>query len=188
MNATCVIFKQIQVQVIGDSHARRLRDQTDNYFSCREVEMSYRCQGGAKVNYLKMPKDQKCFDMIIFVIGSNDLADGRTPYSVFQDVTNYGKDYVDGGFAPRVVIMTVLPRNDTNYMYKAQQLNHMLISNSNDTIVAWQWSKKLKFHIRFDGVHLTDSAYRKAVKYLGSPVFYFCKPRIYYSLRKQVSW
>ena len=84
------------------------------------------------MNYLKMPKDQKCFDMIIFVIGSNDLADGRTPYSVFKDVTNYAKDYVDGGFAPRVVIMTVLPRNDTNYMYKAQQLNHMLISNSNE--------------------------------------------------------
>ena len=58
MNATCVIFKQIQVQVIRDSHARRLRDQTGNYVSCREVEMSYRCQGGAKVNYLKMPKDQ----------------------------------------------------------------------------------------------------------------------------------
>ena len=162
--------------VIGDSHARRLRDQVGNYFSCREVNVTFRCQGGARTNYLKIPADQKCFDIIIFVIGSNDLADGRTPYSIFKDVTNYAQEYVKGGFAPRVVIMTLLPRNDTFYMARLNQFNHMLITNSNNTVVGWEWSKKLKFHIRFDGVHLTDSAYKKAVKYLGSPVFYFCKP------------
>ena len=165
-----------QVLVIGDSHARRLRDQTGNYFRCREVDITFRCQGGARTSYLKIPQYQQFFDIIMFVIGSNDLADGRSPYSIFKDVTNYAQEYVNGGFANRVVIMTLLPRNDAFYMSRLNQFNHMLITNSNDTVVGWQWSKKLKFHIRFDGVHLTDSAYKKAVKYLGSPIFYFCKP------------
>ena len=46
------------------------------------------------------------------------IEEGRTFYSVFKDFTNYAKDYVS---------TNVLPRSDSNYMYKAQQFDHFCV-------------------------------------------------------------
>ena len=34
----------------------------------------------------------------------------------FRMLSNYAQEYVNGGFANHVVIMTLLPRNDAYYM------------------------------------------------------------------------
>ena len=167
----------LQVQVIGDSHARRIRDQSGVYFKCRDVDISFRCKGGARTPFLKIPFDQSSFDLIIFVIGSNDLADGKDILVLYNELIGYAQNYIDGSFCSRVVIMTLLPRADPWYQERMKQFNAMLTSNTKDSIVGWYWSKKLKGYLSLtDGVHLIERGYQKAVLYLGSPIFYFYKP------------
>jgi hypothetical protein len=81
-------------------------------------------------------------------------------------------------FAAKVIIMTVFPRQCTKYMNSLAELNDLITRHSNNVIVGWRWSKKFDRHmtLRADGVHLTDKAYKKACKYLVSPVLLFFKP------------
>ena len=142
------------------------------------MDITFRCKGGAHASYLEIPPDQKTFDMIMFVIGSNDLSNGKGVLPLYNEMIGYAKQYLEKGFCSRVVIMTLLPRSNQWYMERMRQFNSMLTSNTNNTIVGWYWSKPLRRHMALlhDGVHLTDDGYRKAVKYLGSPIFYFYKP------------
>ena len=113
--------------------------------------------------------------MIMFVIGSNDLSNGKGVLALYNEMIGYAKPYLEKGFCSRVVIMTLLLRSNQWYMERMRQFNSMLTSNTNSSIVGWYWSKPLRRHMSFlhDGVHLTDEGYRKAVKYLGSPICYF---------------
>ena len=146
------------------------------YFSRRNLSVEFRCRGGARTNYLEVPANQQQYDVIILVIGSNNLGDGIAPSSVYASLKGYANQYTR--FAVKVVIMTVFPRHCTRYMNSLTELNDLITRHSNNTIVGWRWSKKFDRHmiLRSDGVHLTDKAYKKACKYLVSPVMLFFKP------------
>ena len=162
--------------MVGDSHARRLRDQAGTYFSLRNVQMEFRCKGGARLSFLTVPESQEHYDLIIFMIGSNDLGDGISPSSIYAHLKGYANEYLE--FAEKVVIMTIFPRSNPSYMLRLAELNNLITRNTSNTIVGWRWSKKFDRHMiqHQDGVHLTDKSYRKACKYIASPVFLFCKP------------
>ena len=162
--------------MVGDSHARRLRDQAGTYFSLRNVQMEFLCKGGARLSFLTVPESQEHYDLIIFMIGSNDLGDGISPSSIYAHLKGYANEYLE--FAEKVVIMTIFPRSNPSYMLRLAELNNLITRNTSNTIVGWRWSKKFDRHMiqHQDGVHLTDKSYRKACKYIVSPVFLFCKP------------
>ena len=141
------------------------------------MDISFRCQGGARAPFVAVPSNQSTYDIIVFVIGSNDLGDGKGIVILYNELIGYANQYVEGAYCIRVLIMTLLPRSDNDYMERMRQFNRMLTSNSNDRVIGWHWSKKMARYMQLkDAVHLTDFGYRKAAMYLASPIFYFCKP------------
>ena len=160
---------------MGDSHVRRMRDTSRSYafFRNRGIDIEFRCQGGATADFLAIPASQKCYDLIVFAIGSNDLDQGKSPYNLIQDLFHHAWQYVYNQHTPKVVVMSLFPRAATSVNHKIDLFNHMLNSYSNDYCVGWLWSKKLTMRLRFDGVHLTKLCYKHSLKYLASPIYLF---------------
>ena len=129
--------------------------------------------GGATADFLAIPASQKCYDLIVFAIGSNDLDQGKSPYNLIQDLFHHAWQYVYNQHTPKVVVMSLFPRAATSVNHKINVFNHMLKSYSNDYCVGWLWSKKLTMRLRFDGVHLTKLCYKRSLKYLASPIYLF---------------
>lgn len=71
-----------------------------------------------------------------------------------------------------LVVMLLLPHAHLATNVKITLFNSMLKSYSNDYCVGWLWSKNLAIRLRlgYDGVHLTEHCFRRAMKYLTSPM------------------
>ena len=54
---------------------------------------------GAHLRFLSAPESQEHRDLIIFVIGSNDLGDGISQSSIYSQLKGYSNEYLD--FAKR---------------------------------------------------------------------------------------
>ena len=167
--------------MIGDSHVRRMRDTHGSYefFNARGIDIEFRCRGGATTNFLTIPTHQQKYDLIVFSIGTNDIDQGKTPYNLIQELFHYAWQYVYYEFTPKVVVMSLFPRYAANVNRQIEVFNHMLRSYSNDYCAGWLWSKKLTLRLRYDGVHLTNRCYTRALKYLASPIYLFGRLRRY---------
>ena len=111
--------------------------------------MEFRCKGGARLNFLTVSENQEHFDLIMFMIGSNDLGDGISPSSIYSHLRGYANEYLE--FAKKVVIMTIFPRSNPSYMLRLSELNNLITRNTSDTIVGWRWSKMMiSIHVSYD--------------------------------------
>ena len=100
---------------------------------------------GAHLRFLSAPESQEHRDLIIFVIGSNDLGDGISQSSIYSQLKGYINEYLD--FAKKkVVIKPIFPRSNPSYMLGLAELNNLITKNTSD-IVGWRWSKKLDRHM-----------------------------------------
>lgn len=141
----------------------------------RNVDVEFRCLGGAKIPFLQIPHHQRYYDLIVFCLGSNDLAHGVSPHELYTAMCFYANQYVYYGFCPRVVIMSLFFRAHPFINLRINEFNRIIKLNSTYYIVGWTWSKKLRQKLQYDQVHLTWHSYHRAIRYLGSPMFYFTK-------------
>lgn len=148
-------------------------------FRARGLSVTYRCRGGAHTDFLQIPHNQEHYELIIISIGSNDLDDGKEPDTVLADIFYYAWLYVYYGFTPKVVVMSLFPRASLGTNTKITHFNSRLKLYSNDYCVGWLWSRKLTIRLRYDGVHLTEHCYRRALKYLTSPMLLFGRIKRY---------
>ena len=80
---------------MGDSHARRRRDQAGTHFRLRNVQMEFCCKGETRLSFLTIPESQEHCDLIIFMIGSDDLGDGISPSSIYAHLKGYANEYLE---------------------------------------------------------------------------------------------
>lgn len=177
-NALSLVTLSFQVQVIGDSHVRRISQMAGSFFLDRKLEVSFRHRGGATVDFLSIPPGQEYFDVVVFALGSNDLDSGLLqPGQLLDRLVLQANDYIAAGLCSRVIIMGLWPRANRFFNRQSRLFNELGSAQRSGKILFWNWSRKLKVRIGADRVHLVQNSYRRALKYLASPMLYVLKYR-----------
>lgn len=155
---------------------RRLSQNAENFYSERRLSVHFRHRGGATTNFLEIPEGQQTFDIIVFAIGSNDLdSDFLTPQQLLNKLLSYASQYLSAGYCRKVIIMGLWPRANRAFNKKSMQFNSLGSYLRAQNIVFWNWSDHLKVKLSRDRVHLVQNSYRRALRYLASPIFYVLK-------------
>ena len=166
----------LQVLVVGDSHVRRMAEVSEPALTnmLREVTVTFLHKGGEGVRFLwQLPTDEH-FDIVVFAVGSNNLANGMTPEELFKRLNFHAKRILDAGLCRKVVMMGMWPRADSKFN-KAMRVFNKFKSTDRERVVFWRWSHHLRYRILPDRTHLQKRCYRRAVKYLCSPFLYVIK-------------
>lgn len=147
---------------------------TESYEKKYNFKCQFRCQGGAKVGFLQrsMPRPGS-YDIVVFSIGSNDLSRGIKPVELMAELQTQALLYLNSGACRFVIIMGLWPRKSSFFNTLAREFN--LLTCADSRVTFWKWPKKFKVKILADKVHLYDQCYRRAVKYLASPILYVTK-------------
>ena len=82
----------ISINVINSQTSSLL---TSTYFSSWNVRMGFCWNCGAHLRFLSAPESQEHRDLIIFVMGSNDLGDGISQSSIYSQLKGYINEYLD---------------------------------------------------------------------------------------------
>ena len=153
----------------------RLREayiQANYFLESKDILPSFFCRGGAKSDWLWSEHLDQQYDCNLIAIGSNELA-CCTVEQLQDRLNDYSYHLLCHGFTKHVVIMGLWPRKSEIFSLRARLFNKLSRHNMywHSGILFWNWSRKLTF--RFDGaVHLTKNAYRRALKFIISPVQY----------------
>ena len=173
--------------VWGDSHVRRISEQarsTTGYFDRFDIfTVSFRFLGGATVSKLRRQGPGGRYDLIVLSVGGNDLDNGAQPLAVIAELRDLARSLLIDGSAKKVVCMSAWPRANAAYAARQQEFNceaqaHFrdpILNIASSPIEFWFWSRKLKYHLAPDGVHMTPAVYRRAQLYTASVMLWFAK-------------
>ena len=154
---------------------RRMRDANiaaNKFLESKDITPTFICQGGAGTDWLWRIHHEEQFDCIILAIGSNEL--GRCTVERLQDRLNdYAFYLLSNRFTRHVVVMGLWPRKSQGFSVRARLFNSLSRKQMywHSGVLFWDWSKKLTYRFA-DNVHLTGNSYRRALKYLISPIQY----------------
>lgn len=144
--------------------------EANKFLESKDIYPTFICQGGAKTDWLWSVTLEQRFDCVIIAIGSNELA-SVTVEKLQDKLNDYSYYLLSRGYTNHVVIMGLWPRKSTAFNIRARLFNFLSRTSMywHQGVLFWEWSKKLTFHFS-DQVHLTNKAYRRALKYVISPV------------------
>ena len=149
---------------------RDANDAANNFLGTKSIEATFFFKGGATTKWLWSVELCQQFDCIILAIGSNELA--KCTIEQLQDSLNHYASYlIHQQFTCNVIIMGLWPRKSQSFSIRARLFNkigkHQMYWTSG--VLFWNWSRKLTYQF-CDDVHLMNNAYKRALKYLISPV------------------
>ena len=92
--------KCLQVLVVGDSHVRRMAEVTEPALTnmLREVTVPFLQKGGEGVCLLWQRPTDEHFDVLVFAVGINNLANRTTPEELFKRLNFHAKCILDAGW------------------------------------------------------------------------------------------
>lgn len=132
-------------------------------------------QGGSNVAYHRQRKElAAAADIAIVLCGGNDLS-CSTPERVAADIKEFVSELNQMGVP--VILMGFWRREDEQYNTNVDTLNQILynlfpVSEATMRKVRfWPWDRRLPQNT-FDGVHLCNSGYYKAARYLSSAILW----------------
>ena len=164
-----------QVLVVGDSHVRRMAEVAYPFMpDCMAgVTVSFHHKGGAGVQFCwNIPADTK-YDIIVLCIGSNNIANGMEPSDLFSRLNFHAGRCMDSGLCTEVIIMGLWPRANRQYNAKMRVFNSF--KSTDARIFFWKWSSHFRYRILPDRTHLRPHCYKRALKYLASPILHVIK-------------
>lgn len=171
--------KGAKVMVMGDSHVRRLESWSciiDR--KCREgaMDISFYHRGGARLDFVERNLDHAIgCDMLVIMVGGNDLASGIPQNSLVAAYDRITRRALELGIRA-VVITSVWPRRDYRFNQRAMHLSQALYDHylPVERVMFWHWDRRQSFKT-YDGVHLEQKGYKKAVTYLLAAILWGVK-------------
>ena len=164
---------------MGNSHVRRIGafgDLLHTKLNRGEVSVSFSHRGGAGLNFVINNLEQaRGFDILVIMAGGNDLTRGaKIPY--FQQTYDTIEETARELGVQQVIITSFWPRRAPSYNQMAREHHeyfedHFIV---NGLMTFWSWDRRQSFRT-FDGVHLEQKGYQKAIKYLIAPILWAIK-------------
>ena len=164
---------------MGDSHVRRIGAFTNllhTKLSRGEVSVSFSHRGGAGLNFILNNIEQaRGFDILIIMAGGNDLTRGaKIPY--FKQTYDTIEEMARELGVKQVIITSFWPRRAPAYNHMAREHHEYFEDHfrTNRLMTFWNWDRRQAFRT-YDGVHLEQRGYQKAVRYLIAPILWSIK-------------
>ena len=164
---------------MGDSHVRRIavhRNLLQDKLNRGEVSVSFIHRGGAELHFILQNLDQaRGFDILIIMAGGNDLANGaQLPY--YSTYYNYIEEKARELNISQVIITSLWPRHNPAYNAMARQHFEYWSDfyNQHNLIAFWSWDRRQSYRT-YDGIHLEQRGYEKAIRYLIAPILWAVK-------------
>ena len=142
----------------------------NSFLASKNILATFICQGGATTQWLWNVELDRQFDCIVIAIGSNELS-SCTIEQLQDRLNDFGRHLIHNGYTNNIIIMGLWPRKSPSFSVRAQLFNKLSRRRMYwcAGILFWEWSKKLTFRFS-DDVHLTKNSYRRALKYVISPI------------------
>ena len=164
---------------MGDSHVRRIavhRNLLHEKLNRGEVSVSFLHRGGAELQFILQNMDQaRGFDIVIVKASGNDLANGAQPpyYSYYYDSIEAKARELN---ISQVIITSLWPRHNPSYHAVARQHFKYWSGHysQHNFITFWSWDRRQSYRT-YDGTHLEQRGYEKAVQYLIAPILWAVK-------------
>lgn len=154
---------------MGDSHVRRMQvhhSVVAEHLSKVKVDWLY--QGGAGISYAEQQShNTRGYRMVILMVGSNDLANGLSPQQLADRVSHWAASIIQQYNVETVVLTSPWPRANKAYNTSLRQYVSIMERRffGNPEITYWLWDRRQPTRT-YDGVHLEQGGYKKAVIYL----------------------
>ena len=164
---------------VGDFHVRRVKEnKAIDFFKHRGWSLTCIHRGRATVakGYLdfNFPKA----DIIILMIGSNDISNGYPARGLLSILIDKAKFLLANQRAKHVIIMSLWARNSRQFNQHAKYFNSLgTCLYGNPGITFWQLSKKLTVKLSLDGVHCIPRTYARSARYILSAVVWVAKTK-----------
>lgn len=161
--------RESRVLVIGDSHVRRLQREA---FGVRErlagIETNFMGAGGSGSEFvLSNAWRADGYRVVIVMTGGNDLANGHSLPHIIRQYQLIADSLLSRRGVEAVIFPSIWPRRDNRFNGGATQLADCIqhLFRNNSRVALWRWDRRQPFRT-YDGVHLTQNGYRRAMRYL----------------------
>ena len=168
-----------RVVVFGDSHLRRMNpfiDLLGEKLYRGQMEVEFFAKGGAKLHHvLQKLHEARGFDIMVLMVGGNDLSSGAGKHH-FERYYDLIAERARRLGIKSVIITSIWPRANREFnRFAYLHNNYMMEKYMNDPFVTfWIWDSRQPFGT-FDGVHLYEKYYEKAITYLLAPIMWVAK-------------
>lgn len=165
--------------IAGDSHVRRVRQFSDfmrRKLDRGQVDIDFLYKGGATLHHMESKLDNLApVDLLVLMIGGNDLGNGATDTAIISSLDRVVRKALDSGFKA-VTVTSLWPRQSSQYNRRVFELNKRLENTFSgyNNVHFWSWDRRMSYRT-YDGVHLEENGYRKAIKYLLAAVLWSIK-------------
>ena len=136
-----------------------------------QMEIEFFAKGGAKLHHvLQKLHEARGFDIMVLMVGGNDLSSGAGRHH-FERYYSLIADRARSLGVQNIIITSIWPRadrefNDIAYLHNDYMMQKYL---HHPFITFWTWDRRQPFGT-FDGVHLYERHYEKAITYLLAPI------------------
>ena len=133
-------------------------------------------KGGAQLHFVHCNLEQaRGYDILIVMAGGNDLASGAKLdyYRRYYDIIETEAREMG---VQQVIITSFWPRQDSAYNTMVRQHHEYWTAHydHHNLMTFWTWDRRQCFRT-YDGIHLEQRGYQKAIRYLIAPILWAIK-------------
>ena len=130
-------------------HAHTMRQKLQN------VDLDFIHRGAAGIQFgMDRSKDARGYDIVIVMLGGNDIANGASSYNVSRRLVDLADELLERG-VQHMVITTIWPRASKSFNRTAREVSEYLLRIYRDhhDITCWAQDRRLPMTV-VDGTHL----------------------------------